>query len=233
MRALCVLLLVSLVLLPVSRLIAADKSTAAASHWTINHVIEACALAQAVDVQKDVGLTAKQAKALKPFVDDWRKRNHAFRKANRRPSPDAIQKHYGELTDAVDDIITLDQFKRLREICFQCDGVPSVVVNHEQSDTLFRITHEQRGKLVQIESGIARQRADAVTKRMANNKNPLEVFNGTRAAETEFLRDMNKQALAVLDPKQRDAWQKLIGKPFKGRLLDGQGKQVHARLESL
>ena len=213
--------------------LAAHEKQPLATHWTVLNTIDACALAQAVDVQKEIKISARQAKELQDFVTLWRKRAHEFHKANKRASADAWNNQYRALLAEAQKIVSLDQLERLRQIQFQCEGVPAVVLNHEQSAELFKISRDLKGRLAQIQAENGKKRADAFTKRMEASKTPFDVFKGGGKEETLLLEEMNKEALALLDETQREAWNKLIGKPFKGRLVDAKGKKVHPRLESL
>ena len=230
MCRLCVTLL--LLVLAAARGGLADE-TAGGAHWKLATTIDAIALAQSADVQKELKLPARQAKKLQPLVDQWRSRYSAFRKANKRASAEAWQAEYRDLAAEAKAILTLEQLGRLRQIHFQCEGVAAVVVNHEETVKLFGLSPQQRQKLVELQITRDKKRADDFTKRMAANKNPLELFQGGRAAELETLQETNKQALAALEPAQREAWERLIGRPFKGRLVDAKGKPLHPRLDAL
>ena len=214
-------------------LVAADEKHPLATQWTVLNTIDACALAQAGDVQKEVKISGNQAKELKALVETWRKRLHEFQKANKRASADAWDDQYRALLAAAHEIVSPDQLKRLRQIHFQCEGIPAVVLNHEQGSELFKISRDQKARLAQIQVANGKKRADAFTKRMEASKTPFDVFKGGAKEETLLLEEMNEKALAILDESQREAWSKLIGKPFKGRLVDAKGKKVHPRLESL
>lgn len=213
--------------------LAADEKRSLGTQWTVLNALDAYALAQAADVQKEVKISGSQARELKSFVDTWRKRAHEFHKANKRASADAWNDQYRALLTEVQEIVTLDQLQRLRQIQFQCEGIPAVVLNHEQAPELFRISRDQKGRLAQIQAANGKKRADAFTERMKASKTPFDVFKGGAKEETLLLEEMNEKALAVLDESQREAWSKLIGKPFKGRLVDAKGKKVHPRLEAL
>jgi hypothetical protein len=209
------------------------EETPPATLWTFEQTVDACSLAQAVDVQKELKLSAKQATRLKQLADTWRKRNHDFRKANRRPAAaDVLKEHRDLLADAT-AIVSPEQLQRLRQIHFQCEGVAAVLPNHEQAAALFNLSREQLPKLIEIQIASDKQRADAFKKGMEASKNPLDLFKGGSEEETKRLQEKNKQALALLTPAQQQAWEKLIGKPFQGRLVDAKGKKVHPRLESL
>gem|GEM_PF-3615092 len=203
------------------------------AHWKLASTIEACELAQSADVQQDLKLSAKQAKKLQPLVDEWRARYKAFRKANKRANAEAWQEQYRQLSDEAKKALSAAQLARLRQIYFQCEGAAAVILAHEDAAMLFALSKEQRQKLVEIQIGSEKKRADAFKQRMATNKNPLELFQGGAEAERQYLRESDEQALAVLEPAQRDAWQRLIGPAFQGRLIDAKGKRLHPRLEAL
>lgn len=225
--------LYSILLVLIAVPLAAEEKHPLATQWTVLTTIDACALAQAGDVQKEVQISDNQAKELKVFVDTWRKRAQEFQKANKRASADAWDDQYRALLAAAHEIVSPDQLNRLRQIHFQCEGIPGVVLNHEQTSELFKISREQKGRLAQIQVENGKKRADAFTKRMEASKTPFDVFKSDAKEETLLLEEMNKEALAVLNERQRESWTQLIGKPFKGRLVDAKGKKVHPRLDAL
>jgi hypothetical protein len=215
-----------------SSLAAADKP-AAPTLWTLGNIVESCALAQGVDVQKELKLSAAQLQELKTFVDRWRKNNREFTRANRRPTAEQLQKQHAALLADLGKIIKPEQLTRLRQIYYQCEGIPSIVLNHEEKDTLFQPTPRQRQQLVEIQVSTGKKRADAATRALAAKKNAIDQLKATRAAETEILRQVNEAALAVLNKDQKEAWERLIGKPFKGKLVDAKGKWTHAHIDAL
>jgi Spy/CpxP family protein refolding chaperone len=189
-------------------------------------------------VQKDLKLSKKQLKDLNVIHT---KHQEGTRRlfANMRfdtllKESDALPKKYQELAEttaeAVEDILTSQQRKRLREISWQQRG--RLALSDPEAAEALKLTEEQRQNIQDIQADAAKEmRAEAmkqmqgafdlggnpfdVQKALAKMQNGQKTLAKLQKSFAELQKNAGETLLDVLTTEQRTRWKELLGKPFK------------------
>jgi Spy/CpxP family protein refolding chaperone len=191
-------------------------------------------------VQRELKLTANQLKKLRELQakqeEGMRRMTAGINFETLFKSPDSLTKQYQELAataeKTVDEILTVPQRQRLREISLQQRG-GHALPDPDVAEAL-KLTEEQRQQIqtVQIEAGkelqtLAMHEMQGLMEFKGNPFDFRQAFDkmgkGQKAFEKlvkkseELSKSTSKKLLDVLTPEQTDEWKKLLGKPFKSK----------------
>jgi Spy/CpxP family protein refolding chaperone len=161
-------------------------------------------------VQKELKLTDDQKTKVQEFAQAQReKMGEAMREA--QGDPDKMRQLMKEATEAGDKFVkeTLkpEQQKRLKQIEYQNNVLPTLSANEEVQKTL-KLTDEQKEKLKTLADDL--------------NKDRRELFQAGPGPETmqkmqALTKDYTTKAQAVLTDAQKKEWKELTGEPFEVR----------------
>lgn len=175
----------------------------------------------APDVQKELGLTEDQLRALVDVRLKWGQTGEDYFGLSPVGRKKVDDERLAELEKALGTALTAKQLKRLKEIERQQGPGPDVefVTEGEVAKEL-AVTDAQRKKYEQIQTVYS----DAVAKAVLSNEAPEKV----RAAVAAANKDRTAAIDAILTPDQAAKKKELLGEPFTGNVFAGPGGGFNA-----
>jgi RNA polymerase sigma factor (sigma-70 family) len=190
-------------------------------------------------VQRELKLTREQLKRLKET--QTKQQQNLLGLVGQAPGnflqdPDTIRKKleelHGEAEKGVDNVLTTAQAKRLGEISLQQRG-GHALSDSDVADAL-KLTEEQREQIETIRSEAAKELQTLAMKEMQGimkfEGNPFDfqkaaekmdkgrkTFDKFAKKSEELSKSTSKKLLDILHTEQKDAWKKLLGKPFNAK----------------
>ncbi|MBS1724093.1 MAG: hypothetical protein JSS66_14200 [Armatimonadetes bacterium] len=174
-------------------------------------------LLQREDVRKDLGVTADQQSKLEAIQSDMREEMRAKMQdlqGDREAMMAEFRKMQEAMTKKINEVLTVDQQKRLKEINIQINGNRSVL----QPDIAKEIglTDDQNAKIKDLQAK-QNEANQAVFEKVRNGEIDRE--------QVQEIMDKNNKSLdeeigKVLTQAQKDKLKDMSGKPFKA---DGNG----------
>jgi hypothetical protein len=198
-------------------------------------------LLQMKAVQREIGVTEAQRVAMNKFADAHRSRLNQYyqqlqaRKNGSNPDEGKLIGMFAELKNAVLKQLTPAQLKRLREVSLQALDF-GALADHAVGQRVGLSNAQQERIRSLMDSGLkeanqvrenammkataelrnSKPKSDAERRKVYDEANRrAEAAAETVAPQVGLIRaDTKKKILAILTPKQKAAWQALLGKPF-------------------
>lgn len=175
----------------------------------------------APDVQKELGLTEEQLRALVDLRLKWGQPDNDYFALSPAARKKVDDERTAELEKALEKALSAEQRKRLKEIARQSGpGSDVVFIPDSEVGKELTVTDAQRKKYEAVRAA----HADAVVKAVLSDDEPEKV----RAAVAAATKERDAAVEAILTAEQAAKKKELFGEPFKGNVFGPGGPGLNA-----